>query len=159
MKKLVLIRHAKATHETGYADFERPLTPHGMHDAANMAGRLKENDQVPQMLVSSPALRTISTANIFSQHLSLPVAEEIKGIYEADLDDLVQIVSELPDSLDCIALVGHNPGIGQLLYFFTGAANDVPTCAVAVIEFDTSVWISVTSNSGKIIYYDYPKNH
>ncbi|MFD0749991.1 SixA phosphatase family protein [Mucilaginibacter calamicampi] len=158
MKKLVIIRHAKATHESGYVDFERPLTSGGMHDAAIMAGRLKENNQAPQMLVSSPALRTISTANIFSQHLNIPAAEEIKGIYEADVDDLVEIVSELPDNLDCIGMVGHNPGIGQLLYYFSGAAHDVPTCAVAVIEFDASVWASVTSNSGKLIYYDYPKN-
>jgi phosphohistidine phosphatase len=159
MKKLVIIRHAKATHETGYIDFERPLTPNGMHDAAIMAGRLKENSQAPQMLVSSPALRTISTANIFSQHLNIPAAEEIKGIYEADMDDLVEVVTELPDNIDCIGLVGHNPGLGQLLYYFTGAAHDVPTCAVAVVEFNTNVWATVTSNSGKIIYYDYPKNH
>lgn len=159
MKKLVIIRHAKATHESGYADFERPLTPNGMHDAAIMAGRIKENGEVPQMLVSSPALRTISTANIFSQHLNIPAAEEIKGIYEADRDDLVEIVSELPDNIDCIGLVGHNPGMGQLLYYFSGAGHDVPTCAVAIIEFDTSTWAAVNSNSGKLIYYDYPKNH
>jgi len=159
MKKLVIIRHAKATHESGYVDFERPLTPNGMHDAAIMAGRLKENNQIPQMLVSSPALRTISTANIFSQHLSIPVAEEIKGIYEADMNDLVEVVAELPDDIDCIGMVGHNPGLGQLLYYFTSATQDVPTCAVAVVEFDTSVWASVTPKSGKLIYYDYPKNH
>lgn len=159
MKKLVIIRHAKATHETGYIDFERPLTPNGTRDAAIMAGRLKENGQVPQMLVSSPALRTISTANIFSQHLNLPAAEEIKGIYEADRDDLAEIVSEFPDNIDSIGLVGHNPGLGQLLYYFSGEAPDVPTCAVAVIEFDTTVWASVTSNGGKLIYYDFPKNH
>ena len=158
MKKLVIIRHAKATHETGFPDFERPLTPQGMRDAAAMAGRLNENNHVPQMLVSSPALRTISTANIFSQHLSLPAAEEIKGIYEADLDDLVEITGELPDAIDCIGLVGHNPGLSQLLYYFTGVANDVPTCAIAIVEFETNVWATVTANSGKLIYLDFPKN-
>lgn len=158
MKKLVIIRHAKATHESGFADFERPLTPNGMHDAAVMAGRLKENNMQPQMLVSSPALRTISTANIFSQHLGLPTAEEIKGIYEADVYDLIQIVSELPDSLDCVGMVGHNPGLGQLLYYFTGELKDFPTCAIAVIGFDITTWIAVEAKSGKLVYYDYPKN-
>ncbi len=158
MKTLVIIRHAKATHETGYIDFERPLTSKGVHDAAMMAGRLKESNHVPQMLVSSPALRTISTANIFSQHLDLQAAEEIKGIYEADVDDLIDVVTLLPDELDDIGLVGHNPGLGQLLYYYTGAAHDVPTCAVAVIEFDTDVWAAVNSNSGRLVYYDYPKN-
>ena len=158
MKTLIIIRHAKATHETGYIDFERPLTSKGIHDAAIMAGRLKESKHVPQMLVSSPALRTISTANIFSQHLDLSAAEEIKGIYEADVDDLVDVVTQLPDELEYIGLVGHNPGIGQLLYYFTGAAHDVPTCAVAVIKFDIDAWATVTDNSGKLVYYDYPKN-
>jgi phosphohistidine phosphatase len=158
MKKLIIIRHAKATHESGYEDFERPLTPNGIHDAATMAGRLAEMGQVPKMLVSSPALRTISTANIFTQHLNLPAVEEIKGIYEADLDDLVNIVTELPDSMDCIGLVGHNPGIGQLLYYFTGAAHDVPTCAVAVVEFETNDWMKVEANAGKLTTYDFPKN-
>lgn len=158
MKKLVIIRHAKATHETGYADFERPLTQRGLQDAAIMAGRLKETGHVPQMLVSSPALRTISTANIFSQHLDLSAAEEVKGIYEADVDDLVDVVTQLPGEVECIGLVGHNPGLGQLLYYFTGAAHDVPTCAVAVVEFNTEGWDKVTANSGKLLYYDYPKN-
>ncbi len=158
MKKLVIIRHAKATHETGYADFERPLTQRGLHDAAIMAGRLKETIHAPQMLVSSPALRTISTANIFSQHLDLSAAEEIKAIYEADVDDLIDVVTQLPDEINCIGLIGHNPGLGQLLYYFTGAAHDVPTCAVAVVEFDKEAWTTVAANSGKLLYYDYPKS-
>ncbi|PJJ84538.1 SixA phosphatase family protein [Mucilaginibacter auburnensis] len=158
MKKLIIIRHAKATHETGYEDFERPLTQRGLHDAAVVAGRLKETEHVPQMLVSSPALRTISTAHIFSQHLDLSAAGEIKAIYEADVDDLYEVVTQLPDEVDCIGLVGHNPALGQLLYYFSGAAHDVPTCAVAVIEFDTNIWEAVTANSGQLVYYDYPKN-
>lgn len=159
MKKLVLIRHAKATHETGYVDFERPLTQRGMHDAAIMAGRLKEQGLVPKMLVSSPALRTLSTANVFSQHLNLPAAAEEKSIYEASEGDLLNVVTSLPDEVDFIGLVGHNPGIGQLLYYLSGAGHDMPTCATAVIEFSLERWGDITANSGKLTYFDSPKEN
>jgi phosphohistidine phosphatase len=158
MKKLLLIRHAKATHETGYADFERPLKPSGLQDAAVMAGRLLEHSFVPQLLVTSPALRTLSTANVFSQHLSIPAAEEIAGIYEANEDDLVDIVRELTPRYDFIALVGHNPGISQLFYYLTGQIQEMPTCAVALIEFDIDAWSDITADSGRLIYYDYPRD-
>jgi phosphohistidine phosphatase len=157
MKRLLLIRHAKATQETGYADFERPLKQSGLQDAAVMAGRLQARSLIPQLLVSSPALRTLSTAHVFSQHLSIPAAEEIKGIYEAGQIELADIVNELPDEYDFIGLVGHNPGMGQLLYYLSGEVRDVPTCAIILIEFETDTWATVSGNSGKLTYYDYPK--
>lgn len=158
MKRLLLIRHAKATHETGFEDFERPLKQSGLQDAAIMAGRLQASGLIPQVLVSSPALRTLSTANVFSQHLSIPAAEEIAGIYEAGQQELVDIISQLGDNHDFIGLVGHNPGIGQILYYLTGEVRDVPPGAVALIEFDTDIWAAVSSNAGKLSYYDSPKD-
>jgi phosphohistidine phosphatase len=158
MKKLLLVRHAKATHETGFADFERPLKPSGLQDAAVMAGRLKETGHVPQILVTSPALRTISTANVLSQHLEVPNAEEILEIYEADQSDLIDIISQLNDRYDFIGLVGHNPGIGQVLYYLTGEVRDVSPGAIALIEFDTKTWAGTGARTGKLAYYDSPKD-
>lgn len=158
MKKLLLVRHAKATHETGFVDFERPLKPSGLQDAAIMAGRLKETGHVPQLLVASPALRTLSTANVLSQHLEVPAAEEILGIYDAGQNELVDIINELNDAYDFIGLVGHNPGIGQVLYYLTGEIRDVPPGAVALIEFDTDTWATTGAKTGKLTYYDTPKD-
>jgi phosphohistidine phosphatase len=158
MKKLLLIRHAKATHETGFADFERPLKPSGLQDAAIMAGRIKEQNLVPQVLVSSPALRTVSTANVFSQHLSIPAAEEISGIYEASQTQLVDIIGQLSDAYDFIGLVGHNPAIGQVLYYLSDQVRDVPPGAVALLEFDTDSWAMVSGGTGRLVYYDSPKD-
>jgi phosphohistidine phosphatase len=159
MKKLLLIRHAKATHENGFKDFERPLVDRGLHDAANMAARLKENGDIPQILISSPALRTLATANIFSQHLNLPQAQTNMDIYEAGEKTLVNAVNSLPADYDFIGLVGHNPGISQLLYYFAGQMLDVPTCAVMLITFDTDNWAEVSFGTGHLAYFDYPKNN
>ena len=156
MKKLILIRHAKASHEMGYADFERPLKPSGMQDAAIMAARLREAGFMPEALVSSPALRTITTANIFSEHLSLQPASTDMRIYNAEEDTLLDVVNELPSQYNSMALIGHNPGISQLLYYYTGHMRDMETCAIAVIEFDLKHWSAVKRKSGKAIYYSTP---
>lgn len=158
MKKLLLVRHAKATHESGFVDFERPLKPSGLQDAAIMAGRLKEHSWVPQVLVTSPALRTLSTANVLSQHLSIPKAEEIASIYEADERQLLAIINQLTDEHSFVGLVGHNPGIEQVLYYLTSTSPDIPPGAVALIEFDTNTWEAISPKTGKLIYYDTPKN-
>ncbi len=150
------MRHAKATHETGFVDFERPLKPSGLQDAAIMAGRLKENSLVPQHIVASPALRTISTANVLSQHLGIATAEEILGIYEADQNQLVDIISQLNDDNNFVGLVGHNPGIGQVLYHLTGKIHDVPPGAIALIEFNIDTWAAVGAKNGHLVYYDPP---
>lgn len=158
MKKLLLIRHAKATHETGYVDFERPLQERGLQDAAIMAGRLKEKNIIPQILVASPALRTLATANVFSQHLAIPQPQTNKDIYEATTSELIKVINALPDEHDFIGLVGHNPGMSDLLYYLTGQLQDVPTCAMMLIEFDTDSWMEIIEDAGKLVYYDYPKS-
>ena len=157
MKKLLLIRHAKAADPAGVTDFERPLHPIGIQDAATMAARVNEQGLVPQILISSPALRTMSTANIFSEHLSMQRAEERKGIYNADRNELVAIINDLPDEYDFIGLVGHNPGMNELLFYYTGQILDIPTCAVALIEFNAAKW-AIIGNHGKLVYYDFPKS-
>jgi phosphohistidine phosphatase len=156
MKKLLLIRHAKATHETGYSDFERPLKYLGLEDAGVMAARLNDHPIIPQLLISSPALRTLSTANVFAEHLSLPQPVTDKSIYEADKETLVDLINELPDEYDFIALVGHNPGISELLVYLTGQMRDMVPCAVALIEFNAMEWMSIENRSGKLTYYTSP---
>ena len=158
MKKLLLIRHAKATHETGYVDFERPLQERGLQDAAIMAARLKEKNLIPQILVASPALRTLSTANVFSQHLAIPQAQTNKDIYEATTLALIKVINYLPEEYDFVGLVGHNPGMSDLLYYLTRQLQDVPTCAMMLIEFDVDSWMEIIEDAGKLVYYDYPKS-
>lgn len=158
MKKLLLIRHAKATHESGYIDFERPLKPSGLRDAAIMSGRLKDHNIIPQILVASPALRTLATADVIAEHLGLAKPEEIKAIYDARTDELMDVIGNLDDQYDFIGLVGHNPAIGQVLYDLSGQTKDVPPGAVGLIEFDIESWTGVRPHTGKLSFYDSPKD-
>jgi phosphohistidine phosphatase len=154
MKRLLLIRHAKATHDTDYKDFERPLKKSGIKDSETMAERLKAQDYIPQIVISSPSLRTKTTADIFAEHLSVSKIQTDKAIYEASEEDLLNIINEFPDQYNFIALVGHNPAISQLLYYLTGQIKNVPPCAIAVIDFEFGEWKLISGNTGNLVHYD-----
>lgn len=156
MKKLLLIRHAKATHDTGYEDFERPLKPSGLEDAAMIAARLKGDGIVPQLLITSPALRAQSTANIFTEHLSLAKPRTEMKIYDASQAALLNIVTSLPDNYDFIGLAGHNPGFSEVLSYLTNDFRDMETCAVALITFDVDSWAEIGHGTGELTYYTAP---
>jgi phosphohistidine phosphatase len=157
MKQLLLIRHAKAEKDTSVKDIDRPLKYIGIQDAAFMAERLKDKGYIPQMIVTSPALRTKTTAEIFADHFLLPDPGINKKIYEASQQALLHVINQLPGQNDFVALVGHNPGIAQILYYLTGEAREVHTSTVALIEFETDDWASVSRDTGKLVYYSWPK--
>jgi phosphohistidine phosphatase len=157
MKKLLLIRHAKAEKEITARDFDRPLKYPGIQDARFMADRLKEKSLVPQYIVTSPALRTRTTAEIFAETLKLPNPTAEKAIYEATLQAWLKVINKLPEEYDFIAIVGHNPGISDILYYLTGTSREVHTTTVALIEFETDDWATISEDSGKLTYYSSPK--
>ena len=159
MKKLLLIRHAKAVHDISYDDFERPLTPKGIKDAEFMAERLQKKHVVPQILVSSPAIRALATADIFSEYLSLSKPKQDKKIYEASRIELLDVINGFDDRYDFIGLAGHNPTIEQMARYLTGKDIDFPTCAVALIGFEFDSWQQVASGTGDLEWYDSPKEH
>lgn len=156
MKKLLLIRHAKAEKDTTVKDFDRPLKYTGMQDAAFMADRIRDKSIIPELIITSPALRTKTTAEIFTEHLGLPQAGTKKAIYEASEKTLLKIINEFPDECNFIALVGHNPGIAQILYYLTGEAREVHTSTVALIDFEIDEWASASRGLGKLVYYSSP---
>ena len=156
MKKLLLVRHAKAEKDTSGRDIDRPLKYIGIQDAAFMADKLKEGAYIPQSIITSPALRTKTTAEIFAEHFSLPDPSKNKALYEASQQTWLNTINQLPADQDFIAIVGHNPGVSQIIYYLTGDAREVHTCAVAVIEVDTNDWTAISEDTGKLIYFSSP---
>ena len=163
MRKLYLIRHAKSSWKNnGLSDIERPLNKRGKKDAPFM-GRLLNNSGIkPGMMVSSPALRAFKTAKAIAEEINFPVEKIIKNnlIYEADVNELLDIVKNFPDEFEIIMMFGHNPGFTLLNNFITDKFIDnVVTCGVVEIEFSISSWKEVGENSGKVISYEYPKKY
>jgi phosphohistidine phosphatase len=156
MKKLLLVRHAKAEKDTTVKDCDRPLKYTGMQDAAFMADRIRDKSIIPELIITSPALRTKTTAEIFTEHLGLPQAGKNKAIYEASEKTLLKVINEFPDECDFIGLVGHNPGIAYILQYLTGETREVHTSTVALIDFEIDDWASASKGLGKLVYYSSP---
>lgn len=156
MKKLILIRHAEAGHQSKtLTDFGRTLTPSGKQDAAKMA-ILLNRASVPQVIISSPALRALTTAQIFTATLGLDDAGIKADIYEATADTLLRIVNHLDDRYQVIALVGHNPGVSNFLHKLSGKITTMPTASFVEIALEVESWAEVSGDLGTLIRYQYP---
>lgn len=162
MKKLLLIRHAKSSwKQAETADFDRPLNKRGLQDAPMMGKRLAANRAAPDLLLSSPANRAISTAIKLAEALQYSEAKiQIEPkIYEASTKDLLQIIQNLPDTVQDVILVGHNPAISMLSSRLNGGiTHDMPTCGVAQLELPITHWAEAGEQGGRMLYFDYPKN-
>ena len=163
MKTLYLIRHAKSSWEdANQSDFERPLNKRGEHDAPIMAKLLKENNFKRGLVLSSPANRAYTTAQIFAEKFQYPFDKIITDdrIYEAGIRELMTVVREIDDQIQTVLLFGHNPGLTSLTNLMGDKfIPEMPTCAIVGLKFDVNMWVQVERHGGKIFLFDYPKKH
>jgi phosphohistidine phosphatase len=161
-KTLLLIRHAKSDWgDLMLSDFERPLNHRGEINAPEMAKRLAKRELFPQQFISSPALRAITTAKYFAKELHINPADIIqeKDIYDALTDSLLEVVNNLDESSNFTALFGHNPGItGLVNYLSNQEISHLPTCGMALLKFPFDQWKMVSSGTGELVFFDFPKN-
>lgn len=163
MKELYLIRHAKSDwNDPSLSDFDRPLNPRGMRNAPMMGKLLAKESAVPDLIVSSPALRAKTTALIFAQALQV-ATDAIRfepSIYEASVQSLLYLVAALPDDAERIFLFGHNPGLTELANLLGDLSiENMPTASVVGIRFEVDAWHDAGKRRGKTIRFEYPKKH
>ncbi|SKB38809.1 SixA phosphatase family protein [Daejeonella lutea] len=161
-KQLLLVRHAKSDWDNAkLSDFDRPLNTRGEKSAPEMANRLLKKRLIPEQLVSSPALRALSTARLFAKELGIEKSLILTEpeIYEALTSTLMAVINDLDNHSSFTALFGHNPGITSVVSNLCN--NDlvnIPTCGMVLIEFPFDDWSMVSAGTGDLIFYDYPKN-
>lgn len=143
--RLLIMRHAKSDWNTGTErDFDRPLSHRGRRDALKMASWLSGEGLTPGLLVSSPALRTLQTSEIIVRELGLnrDIVIRETQIYEAGLNDLLNVVDRYAGRDDNILLIGHNPGVDSLVSFLaeeeparTATGKLMTTAALAILHY------------------------
>ena len=162
-KTLYLARHAKSSWaDPDLSDFERPLKKRGEKDAPMMGKILASKGVKPELIISSPAKRAITTAYILAEEIKYPKENIVtkEDIYAAATSDLLEIIEQLDDSLKSVMLVGHNPSFTNLANYLTDDRFDnIPTCGVVAIGFDIARWDKIDKNSGKVIFFEYPKKY
>lgn len=143
MKTLLLVRHAKSNwDQPGLADHDRPLNHRGRRDAPDMARRLAERGLVPDVMLSSSAVRARTTAVLLAGELGFDperiVADE--RLYAASVDEVLTVIGELGDEVSCAMVVGHNPEIAAVVHRLSNEDHEMPTGAVAEFTFEVETW-------------------
>ena len=149
MKTLILQRHAKAEKD-GDDDLCRPLTPVGLSDAAAQGEALRQLDVYPELILHSNAMRARQTAEIMAVKLELSQGYTIEDaeLYNCDSCTLISIIRNLPDDVDSVLIVAHNPAVEVVAdtLSLSGLGHFRPSEA-AVCTFDISEWRSISQRS------------
>ncbi|MCP8689446.1 SixA phosphatase family protein [Marinobacterium sedimentorum] len=163
MKKLTLIRHSKSSWADPLLnDIDRPLNKRGESDLPLMAKRVRDFGLFPDRILTSGALRALTTAEALADTLELGSEQlhELPDLYESCSETLLHVLQQQPDHCHHLMLVGHSPGLDSLAYYLTHEAlQKFPTSAVLHIHLSITRWCELADSCGTRELFDYPKLH
>ncbi|HTH56602.1 MAG TPA: histidine phosphatase family protein [Cyclobacteriaceae bacterium] len=165
MKKLYLVRHAKSSwDDPDMNDFDRPLNERGEKDAPHMAKLLRQRQVFPDRMISSPALRAITTCRAFAKALDFEKQkiETIDRLYHATASTWYNVLQSLKehkgDGEDVVLVFGHNPGITEFANeILDSHIDNIPTCGIVSATLSIERWSEISSACGKLNSFDYPR--
>ena len=142
MRILLLLRHAKSSwKEQGLPDHDRPLNRRGKCDAPRMGRLLSDERLVPDRIVSSTAKRARTTALKVAEECGYDKAIEInEDLYLATPESQLAVLRDLYFDEPCVMLIGHNPGMEDLVNMLSGQREPFPTAALAAFELKIDSW-------------------
>ncbi|MEA3553214.1 MAG: histidine phosphatase family protein [Campylobacterota bacterium] len=161
MKQLYIIRHAKSSWKNlSLDDFDRGLNKRGALNAPFMGLKLKEAGVLPDIIISSPALRAKITAKVIAKKTKYK--KDIifdKNIYESTVNNLHKIVTSIDDKNNIAFLFGHNPTLNMLVEDYIDFYDNIPTCGIVKIEFNCNSWKEINGSNASFISFDCPKRY
>jgi len=160
MKKIILIRHAKSSWDHPWlADFERPLAERGERDAPQMAASLKNRGITVDLICSSTAQRAKQTACITAEVLGYPEKKINweKSLYHASEDYLLRFIQSQSDQIQTLALVGHNPGLTELIRTLGVKLDNLPTAGQFAFSLAIDHWKELSRDTCSFAWWDSPK--
>jgi len=163
MKRLTLVRHAKSDWSLpDQQDWDRVLNKRGQRDAPEMARRLRSRKARPTSILTSPAVRALSTATIMAHELKVTAqcVQQDERLYLASAADILAVVRERGGEADHLMVFGHNPGITDCANRLSASEqiDNMPTCATFTATFDLNDWGDLDWGSGQDVEFDYPRN-
>jgi len=160
MKTLLALRHAKSSwKDSSLSDHDRPLNKRGKNDAPRIGALLAREELIPDLIIASTAKRAANTAERVAE--SSGYLGEIlysRYLYGAGPEDMLEVLNELATDQNCVMIVGHNPGMEDLVEEFADNWERMPTSALAQIELAVGQWSNLKlETSGKLIRVWRPK--
>lgn len=161
MKRVIIVRHAKSVPYGYDNDFQRDLTDRGVNDAEKISATLKQEGVIPDLIIASPAKRTMHTATLFCKNLGYDleaIRQEASFYDSATTQDFIEVLQKLPPEVNTVLVVGHNPAVyywvSNLVKYFNG---DMPTSSTVAIDFAVDKWSEVAARIGKKAFQYVPK--
>lgn len=170
MKRLILLRHAKSSWDDPVSrDFDRPLNKRGERAALTIGRHAREQGLHFDHLIASPAVRVVETLDKFIEGFGETIdANWDRRIYLASSATLMDVLRDLPDAASDVLMMGHNPGMEDLILALvpddgsSGLRDDVevkfPTASLAVLDIDVERWEDVGANKAKLISFTRPRD-
>ncbi len=161
MKTLLLMRHAKSSWKhLELSDYDRPLNKRGKRDAPRMGRLLQQQGLTPDVILSSPALRARDTATIVAKYCRYKGKTAlIRSLYMADPAEYLKDLHNLSDDFQRALIVGHNPGIAELVEILTTQVVEIPTSAIVNVKLPIKRWSSLDSKiKGELVAVWNPKD-
>ncbi|MEZ5817164.1 MAG: histidine phosphatase family protein [Hyphomicrobiaceae bacterium] len=169
MRTLSLLRHAKSSWDDATLDdFDRPLAPRGRKAAPLMGRHMRDLGLAPDLVLCSSAARTRETAKLALGEFDdnrLPISHD-SAIYEASLSSLIARLRTVDDGVRHLLMIGHNPGLQDLVLCLVGGrldaahetiAEKLPTAALVVLDLDIADWSAIGPGCGRITHFATPK--
>ena len=156
MKTVVLIRHGKSSWKHDVSDKERPLKNRGISDAKLIAQNFRESKFEPDLVISSPANRALSTCKIFLQILDisdkrLNISDKI---YDFSGQNVIDFIKELDNDYQKIMIFGHNHAFTAIANFFGDIRIDnVPTSGLVMLTFNVDNWKDIDLGKTELILF------
>lgn len=160
VKNLILLRHAQAEpYSPAVIDEERELTATGVADASRMGVKLRTLLFSPQVIICSPANRTVTTAQLIAEQVAYNI-DNIKtepGLYESSMRNLMSVITSLPEIYTQVLIVSHNPNLTYLAEYLTqDEIGNMPTSGCVNIKLDNKSWTELSGGSGSLVWFEYP---
>jgi len=146
-KQLLIMRHAKSSwKDMGQTDFERVLNKRGRRVAPQMGQYLVDQGAVPDKIISSSANRAALTTELVAEAAGVADADVqyVKYLYHAPADEYLEALERFDgENVERLMMVGHNPGLEELIYRLAKAHEQMPTAAIARFDLGDKDWISI----------------
>ncbi len=150
MKTLIIFRHGKSAWDNpDLVDFDRPLNERGKKNTKEMGLFILKKSGKPEMILSSAAKRAVDTAKIAAENMNYAV-QGIKvdaNLYHASVHAILKSVAEIPNDISHCMLVGHNPGLTNLINYFGFQLYNLPTASAVCFNFNTEKWHEISPDA------------
>jgi len=162
MKRVIIVRHAKSVPYGYDDDFHRDLTERGVSDALKISQELKSRIVFADLVIASPATRTMHTASVFCQNLDYDPRKisQVEDLYGGiTTQSFIELLQDLPESVQTVFVFGHNPTVYYLAYNLVKYFNsDMPTCSTVALDFPVEKWQDVSARGAQVAFQLTPKS-